>query len=177
MPSLYEVSIPTFIHGLKTVSSLLSKGEAHYPTSAVKGSPQQSETISAIIGSLAYEIQRISHTSIKCAVLVAKVNDVAMVDNEASVAELQERIGMTISFLKSITPQMMEGRDSEDLVITTRAGERKKLTAKKYVLEHAIPNFYFYFGMVYALLREVGVPVERQDYLNLGTPYDDTEEA
>lgn len=48
----------------------------------------------------------------------------------------------------------------------TGAGELK-FAAKSYLLDFAIPNFYFHVVMVYALLRKEGVDVGKQDFLGM----------
>ncbi len=39
------------------------------------------------------------------------------------------------------------------------------LTAKAYVFNYAIPNFFFHVQTTYAILRMKGVPLGKQDYL------------
>lgn len=59
----------------------------------------------------------------------------------------------------------MVGVDDE-VVMKTGAGELK-FAAKSYLLDFAIPNFYFHVVMVYALLRKEGVDVGKQDFLGM----------
>ena len=40
------------------------------------------------------------------------------------------------------------------------------LTAKAYVFNYALPNFFFHLQTAYAILRMKGVPLGKQDYLS-----------
>jgi len=42
---------------------------------------------------------------------------------------------------------------------------RVKLTSKESALAHGIPNFYFHLQTAYAILRSLGVPIGKRDYL------------
>lgn len=159
--SLYEITIPPFIHGLKTLSTILEKGRLH--ASADEASLLESRLI-ADMAALPYQIQRISDTAKGCAVRVGKIDPVPMEDNETTFPELQARITKTIEVLEMVDPKSMEGMEDGEVVMKLRAGDRK-MSGKSYVLTYAIPNYYFHLCMAYAILRKEGVPVGKADYL------------
>ena len=97
---------------------------------------------------------------------VAKIEPVAMEDNETTFPELQARITKTIEVLEKVDPKSMDGMEDGEVVLKVRDGE-KKLTGRNYVLNYAIPNFYFHLCMAYAILRKEGVPVGKADYLGV----------
>ncbi len=41
-----------------------------------------------------------------------------------------------------------------------------KLPAKAYIFNYALPNFFFHVQTTYAILRNKGVPLGKQDYLS-----------
>lgn len=53
----------------------------------------------------------------------------------------------------------MDGVDGEEVNFGG-----KVMTAKDYVLNAAVPNFFFHFVTAYGLLRKEGVPIGKQDY-------------
>jgi len=160
---LYDITVPPFIRGLKTLSAILEKGRLH--ASADEASLIESRLI-ADMGALTFQIQRISDTAKGCAVRVAKIEPVAMEDNETTFPELQARITKTIEVLEKVDPKSMDGMEDGEVVLKVRDGE-KKLTGRNYVLNYAIPNFYFHLCMAYAILRKEGVPVGKADYLGV----------
>jgi hypothetical protein len=159
--SFYEITIPPFIRGLKVLSAILEKGRLH--ASADEASLTESRLI-ADMGALPFQIQRISDTAKGCAVRVGKVEPVPMEDNETTFPELQARIAKTIEVLEKVDPKSMDGMEDAEVVMKVRAGE-KKFTGRNYVLNFAIPNFYFHLCTAYAILRKEGVPVGKADYL------------
>lgn len=53
------------------------------------------------------------------------------------------------------------------MVIKTRSGDQI-FSGKTYVLDFAIPNFFFHFVTAYGLLRKEGVSVGKSDYFGRG---------
>jgi uncharacterized protein len=159
--SLYEITIPPFIHGLKTLSAILEKGRLH--ASANEASLLESRLIGDM-AALPYQIQRVSDTAKGCAVRVGKAEPVSMEDNETTFPELQSRIAKTIEVLEKVNPESMDGMEDAEVVLKFGGGD-KKFTGRYYVLKYAIPNFYFHLCMAYAILRKEGVPVGKLDYL------------
>jgi len=159
--SLYEVTIPPFLHGLKSLSAFLEKGRVH--ASGSEATLLESRLI-ADMQALPYQIQRISDTAKGLAIRVGKAEAVTWEDNETTFPEMQSRITKTIEFLEKLSPACMDGMEDAEVVMKTRGGERK-LTGTSYIQTWAIPNFYFHLCMAYAILRKEGVPIGKLDYI------------
>jgi hypothetical protein len=155
--SLYDISIPVFIRTLNTVSAFLEKGRAHAPASEAA---LLDERLIADMGNLSYQVQHLCDAARGCAVRVAQAAPVVFEDKETTFAELQETIAKTVAFLGKVDPKHMDGGEGREIVFAGR-----KFTGRSYVLGLAIPNFYFHVVTAYAILRKVGVPVGKRDYL------------
>lgn len=160
--SLYDITIPQFIRALKTLSTFLEKGRDHASTHSSEATLIDGRLI-ADMGNLPYQIQRVSDTAKGVAVRVAKATPEAFEDNENTLPELQARIEKTIAFLEKVDPKAMDGMEDVEVNVAKRTA-----TARNYVLNFAIPNFYFHVVTAYAILRKEGVPVGKSDYLGLG---------
>lgn len=162
--SLYDVSVPVFIRTLGSMSAFLEKGRAFADE---KGMPHQ-ELLEARLfpdmAPLTAQIQRASDAAKFVAVRVAQVENVGFEDTEASFAELQTRIARTVEFLKAVPANSMDGREEAEVVLTMRHGS-VSFTGRDYVLNFALPNFFFHVTTAYALLRHKGVPVGKRDFL------------
>jgi hypothetical protein len=56
--------------------------------------------------------------------------------------------------------------DKEEIAVAFKAGARElTFTGRSYVLDFALPNFFFHITTAYALLRKEGVPIGKTDYL------------
>lgn len=58
-----------------------------------------------------------------------------MADNEATFADLEERIQKTLKVLESVSPTSMDGKEENEVVM----GERK-FTVAKYIVQFAVPS-------------------------------------
>lgn len=84
-------------------------------------------------------------------------------DTETTLDELSARVKSVIAYLDGFTAKDFEGVATR--TVTQPRWEGKIMTAHDYFLEHALPNFYFHFTHVYAILRHNGVSIGKRDYL------------
>lgn len=88
--SLYELTIPLFIHELKILSSILSKGHAHAGSNE---QPLLDGRLAEDMNALPFQIQQSCGLALFTAVRLANFEPAVMEDDEKSFAELQERMG------------------------------------------------------------------------------------
>lgn len=84
-------------------------------------------------------------------------------DDEQTMEALRARIRSVVTWLDALTPADFVG--AEKRVVTNPRWEGKVMIGEDYLLEHAVPNFYFHLTHVYAILRHNGVDVGKKDYL------------
>ena len=153
--SLYDITIPTFIRNFKILSTLLQKGLTH---TSGNEEPLLTSRLIADMHALPAQIQRASDVAKLTAVRLGKIPNEPWEDNEATFADLQERIRKTIAFLEKVDPKSFDGMEEENVSVGPPRNQ-KIMTGKDYVLQAALPNFYFHFTTAYALLRREGVPM------------------
>jgi hypothetical protein len=164
MLSLYDVTVPVFIRGLENLDHILDKGAAHF---AEAGRPESELTTARLIGDmhpLTAQIQRASDTAKGIVTRLGGAENVAMPDEEQTIAELKTRIARTIDVLKGAKRETFDGKEDAPIEIWT-PNATLLFTGKSYALEFAIPNFFFHVTTAYALLRKEGVPIGKVDYL------------
>ena len=149
--TLYELSIPVFIRSLNNLSAILKKGEAYADEKGIPHAKLLEARLVDDMQALPYQIQRCSDSAKGAAVRVAGVQPVAMADNETTFEDLQARIQKTIDFLKSVETTSMDGKDESPVVLRTAAGE-VNFTATRYLLDFALPNFFFHVATAYGIL-------------------------
>lgn len=84
-------------------------------------------------------------------------------DNETTLEQLKTRIAETLDYLASVSPQDFAG--AEERQVSQQRWEGKYLTGTDYVVQYAVPNFYFHVTTAYAILRHNGVDLGKKDYL------------
>jgi len=164
MPALYDVSIPTFIRGLKNLSNMLEKGKAYAAEQDMDLSELLDARLIEDMASLTKQVQMTTDTAKFVAVRVGQVENQPWADDEACYDDVQARVAKAISFLEAASPEGFEAREDAKVVLTTPSGDIP-FTGSVYVHGFAIPNFFFHLSMAYALLRMKGVPVGKLDFL------------
>lgn len=162
--SLYDVSVPLFLRAFANLTEILEKGRSFAAEQGISEQELLEARLYPDMGNLIAQIQRASDTAKFVPVRVGEVANVSMKDEETSFDDLLKRIADTVAFLKSVSPDTMDGRDQATVELKTGKSVRS-FTARDYVLGFAIPNFYFHITTAYALLRHKGVPIGKLDYL------------
>jgi hypothetical protein len=84
-------------------------------------------------------------------------------DNEKTFAELRERIRKCTGFLATVQKKDFTGAEERKVAPPWLGG--RWLTGQDYLVDVAIPNFFFHVTMAYAILRHNGVELGKMDYI------------
>jgi uncharacterized protein len=84
-------------------------------------------------------------------------------DTEQTFAEIRARIASVIDYLGTFTAADFEGTDARE--VKRPRWEGKSMRATDYLVEQALPNFFFHLTMAYAILRHNGVDLGKKDYI------------
>jgi hypothetical protein len=84
-------------------------------------------------------------------------------DTEQTVDEIRTRITSVLAYLDTYSKADFEGLD--DKTVTTPRWQGKKMSSNDYLLQHAMPNFFFHLTTAYAILRNNGVDLGKKDFL------------
>ena len=162
--SFYDISVPVFLRGLGQLSHLLDKGLAHAQGSGIDPTVLVNARLAPDMFTLAGQIQSASDASKLGTARIAGLTAPSFPDTEASYAELQARVARTIEFLHGVDRAQLDGAEAREIVMKVR-GNELKFTAERYLLQFALPNFFFHVTTAYGVLRHSGVPVGKLDYL------------
>jgi hypothetical protein len=84
-------------------------------------------------------------------------------DDEKTIADCRKRIATVIAYLDGFSAADFAG--AETRTVSLPRWEGKSMTAVEYVIENAMPNFFFHVVTAYDLLRHNGCEVGKRDYL------------
>ena len=84
-------------------------------------------------------------------------------DTEQTFAELRHRIEKCLGFLETVQAKDLVGAEDRRVAPPWLGG--KWLRGDDYLLQIALPNFFFHATMAYAILRHNGVPLGKLDYI------------
>jgi uncharacterized protein len=162
--SMYQASVPTFIHSLKALAGVLDKGARHAEAKGIDPTVLLGSRLYPDMFPLTRQVQIASDNAKGPSARLAGMEPPKFDDNEASFADLQARITKTIDFLQTLKPAQIDGSEDRQVVLQMRAGPLE-FKGQAYLLNFALPNFYFHCATVYAILRHNGVEVGKKDFL------------
>jgi len=162
--SLYDFSVPCLIRGLTNMSAILDKAVAHAAAKKIDSATLAQLRLFPDMHPLSRQVQIACDTAKGAAGRLAGVEIPKHEDTETTLPELKARIAKTLDFLKTITAAQLAGDDERAIEIKFPNGSWK-FTAKSYVADFVLPNFYFHDSMVYALLRKGGLEIGKGDFL------------
>lgn len=91
-------------------------------------------------------------------------------DTETTFAEIRARLHTTIEYVASFTEDALKGGEEREVRLSFLPGQAIK--GGDYLVEIALPNFYFHATTTYSLLRHAGVPLGKLDYIGKARFYE-----
>ena len=166
--SLYDASVPVFRRGLTILPVLLDKAEAHAAETGVTLASYVEARLAPDMLTLAGQVQRASDTAKFGASRLTGRDAPSFADEETTFDQLRERCARTIAFLDTVAPADFEGSAARS--ISFGGTPKWTLPGDRYLVQFALPNFFFHVTTAYGILRHSGVPVGKRDYLGAFGP-------
>jgi hypothetical protein len=164
--SMYQASVPVFVHGLSALSHLLRQGEAHARDKGADPANFVEARLAPDMLTLAGQVQRASDTSKLALERLTGVASPKLEDSETTFSELYARIDKTIAYLDGFSENQLADAGSKPIQLNF--GDFKpSFTGTSYLLTFALPNFFFHVTTAYDILRHNGVKIGKRDYLRL----------
>jgi hypothetical protein len=162
--SMYQASIPVFVHNLNNLSAILKKAEAHAVTKKIEPEVFVTARLAPDMFPLSRQVQIVTDIVKGGVARLAGAEVPSFPDTEKSFAELQARIAKITDYIKTFQAGQIDG--SEDRKITLKVGGQElTFSGQVYLLNFVLPNMYFHITTTYAILRHNGVELGKKDYL------------
>ena len=162
--SLYDLSVPVFSRGLGQLTHVLEKSLAHAKANDIDPETLVDARLAPDMITLAGQIQRASDASKLGVARISGITAPSFPDEEKTYDELLARIAKTQAFLATVDRTLIDGQEERQVTIKSREGEAH-FTAQRYLLQFALPNFFFHVTTAYDVLRHKGMPIGKLDYL------------
>jgi len=162
--SLYEVTVPTFLHTLHNLKGILEKAVAHAEARKFDANVFMTMRLYPDMFPLSRQVQIAGDVAKGAAARLSGTEPPKFEDNETTLAELVTRVTKTIDYLQGFKPEQFT--DAESRVIALKTPRNSfNFKAVDFVRHWALPNFFFHVTTTYALLRHGGVELGKPDYL------------
>ena len=162
--SMYQVSIPRFVHMLNNLAAILDRAQAYAEAKKIDAATLPSARLYPDMLPLTSQVRIACDTAKRAAALLAGVDNPVYEDNETTLPELKARLERTIGFLNTIRAAQVDGTENREIVVKV-GGKDTPFKGMQFLLARAIPNFYFHVTTAYDILRHNGLDVGKKDFL------------
>ena len=162
--SMYQASVPVFVHTLAALSAVLDKAAAHAAQRKIEPSVLLNTRLFPDMFPLVRQVQLAADFAKGPAARLAGLEVPKFADAETTFDELKVRIAKTVEFVKGLKPSQIDGSEDRDITIPI-GGKPQSFKGQPYLLHFALPNFFFHATTAYDILRHCGVEVGKRDFL------------
>jgi hypothetical protein len=161
---MYQASVPAFVKMLNNLSAILDKAEAFAAARKIDPDILLNWRLAPDMFPLLRQIQLASDFAKGTSARLAGAEVPKYADEEKSFAELKARIAKTVKFVEGIAAKAFEGAEHRDITLTV-GGQELHFKGEPYLVNFALPNFYFHAATAYAILRRCGLEIGKRDFI------------
>ena len=162
--SMYQASVPRFVNILGNLSNILDKAQVHVDAKKLDTATLTTYRLFPDMLPMTTQVQIACDAAKGVVARLAGVEIPVYEDNEKTLADLKARIAKTIAFIQTVTPGQIDGTEDKEIVIKRRDKETRD-KGMQFLLDTALPNFYFHVTTTYNILRHNGIEIGKRDYL------------
>ncbi len=163
--SMYQASIPTFIHALGNLSAILTKAAAYAEAKKIDPSVLVNARLYPDMYPLLKQVQIAADFSRGVSARLAGVEMPKFEGQEKSFADLDALLAQTLAFLDSVQASQFEGKEGAEIVLRPGTPKEKKLAGQAYLANYGLPQFFFHVTTAYDILRHNGLAIGKRDFL------------
>ena len=164
--SMYQASVPVFIRMLTNLRAILDKAASHAQAKKIDESALLDARLYPDMFPFRRQVQIACDFARATPARLAGKEPLALEETEKSLAELGARIDRSIDYLRTFAASEIDGSEAREIVRPIR-GEPKRFTGISYLLQFALPNFFFHATTAYAILRHNGLEIGKADYIGV----------
>jgi len=161
---MYQASVPVFLQGLKNLAAILDKAAVQAVERKIDPGVLLNDRIAPDMFPLVRQVQITSDHAKGASARLAGIDVPRFEDVEKSFDDLQQRLARVTEFVKSISPDQIDGSEDREITLPI-GGQSMAFKGQTYLLHFALPNFYFHLTTAYAILRHNGVVIGKRDFI------------
>ncbi len=161
---IYELVIPVMSRMATNIEGFLAKGEEFAQARGLDPAELLEARLAPDMFTFTRQVQIATDFCKATPSRLAGIEVPKWDDNEQSFAELHARVRRALEYLAGFDRSQFEGAENRPIQIDLRIGPIK-FTGKSYLIDFALPNFYFHTTAAYAILRHRGVDLGKRDFL------------
>lgn len=161
--NLYAVSVPVFQRYLGQLSAMLDLAQTHCLSGAVSQGDLLAARLAPGMLPLQTQVEVAGGFVLRALAPLLERELPAFGDFSADLNGLQTMIRARQAWLMDLTPEQFEGTEVRQ--ISSDAGHATiTLPAADFLCQFALPNFFFHLSCAYAIMRQQGVALSKEDF-------------
>lgn len=162
--SVHQCTAELFIPMLQNLAGILEKAKAFADAKKLDAGVLEGLRLAPDMFPLKRQVQLSTDFAKNSTARLAGLEPPKFPDEEQTLDELITRVRKTVDWLKTVGAAQLAGGETRHIVVPLRT-RTLEMDGLPFIQRWALPNFYFHVTTVYALLRQVGVEVGKQDFL------------
>ncbi len=164
MPAMSQMTKPAFTQMLGALDRILDKLAAHCEAKKIDPAIFVTSRLFPDMFAFARQVQIACDFAKGAVARLSGRENPAWADTEATIPELKERIAKTLAFVMAVPDAEIDGSEERTITMKIR-GQEMSWSGSVYLVHVALPNFYFHLSTAYAILRQGGVDLGKNDFL------------
>jgi len=162
--SMYQASIPVYDRLLGALGAILGRAATWAEARKIDPAVLVNARLAPDMFALVRQVQIACDFAKGAGARLAGQEPPKYEDTETTFAALQARVDRTRQYLGTLSAGQIDGSESR-LIKLKVGGQDLEFKGQEYLLSVAMPNFYFHYTMVYAILRHNGLDLGKREYL------------
>jgi len=163
--SLHRITVPVYDQMLTNLDFVLERGAEFADEKGLPEAELLERRFAPDMFTLSHQVDRACFHARLAVAKLAGIEPPALPEAlAADIADVRARIADTLSFIRGVAPEAMDGDIEREITITVRLGDLT-LPAIDYVQQIAQAQVYFHCTTAYDLLRAEGVQIGKIDFL------------
>lgn len=162
--SMYQAAVPVFMRTLTNLKGILDKAAAHARAKGIDESVLLDARLYPDMLAFRRQVQLACDFGRGTGARLAGEQPPAFDDTATSFAELSACLDRSVDYLRTLSPGQIDGSEGREIVRQIR-GQPKTFVGINYLLQFALPNFFFHVTTAYAILRHNGVEIGKIDFI------------
>jgi hypothetical protein len=164
---MYQVSAPVFLRGLGALTGVLTKAEAFVEARKLDQGVLMGLRLYPDMFPFNVQVGQVTTHAARGVAQLAGLTQPTFDGNETTIAALKERVAKAVEFIKTATPEQIDGSEEKEIVL--KFGTREmRFTGQAFLVGFTLPNFYFHYTTAYDILRSIGVEIGKRDFMGAG---------
>lgn len=162
---LFEMTIPAYRNGLRALSAQLDKALAWGADNNIGELQLVVARLAPDMFPLASQVRFSCLQALQPPARLGAAGAPELTDDATDFAGLQTQIATTLAWLDTVDAAAIDADPDRPVSFDLPNGMTFDMTARTYVRDWAQPQFYFHVVAAYAILRHMGVPLGKVDYV------------